>query len=203
MNKLIEKMYDTFEIGEPIFPKEILCLFKLSKQIIYLYLKEGLLLNQIKKRDKYYYIPKYEKVCGVEIDNQPTYEAIITKKYLGKDENIKGVYAGRTLENKLNISEQVPFTEEIVSNEVKEAMKKTKINGVNVILKKPYTKITKDNYKEYILLQLLNDIDKGMLEEKKDIVKVYIKKSKLSKDKAKRISKSFPMKARKRLEEVL
>ena len=203
INKIIETIYKNFKVGEPIFPSEIIGLFNLSRQRIYLYLREGILTGQLKKEKDYYYIPKYETLYGIKIDNKPTYEAVVKKKYLGDDNNVMGVYSGRTLENKLNISEQVPFTEEIVSNRVKEPLKKTMINNVNVILRKPYTKITRENKKEYILLQLLTDIEQGMFEDKRDIIDIYIRASKISKEKVMQLSKKFPMKTRKRLLGVL
>ena len=203
LDSFVEKIKSNFSTGEPIFPKEILALFSFSRQQVYSYLKEAIKLNQIKKVDDYYYIPKYENIYGVKIDNKPTYEAIVNKKYLGNNENVLGIYSGRTLENKLNISEQVPYTEEIVSNNVKVHIKKISINNINVILRKPYIKITNENRREYILLQLLSDIENEMLSEKKNIIKIYINESGLSKKKALSLSEKFPLKTRKRLREVI
>ena len=202
LEKFVDTIKSNFSIGEPIFPKEILALFSYSRQQVYSYLKEAIKLNQIKRADDYYYIPKYETVFGIRIDNKPTYESIVNKKYLGDDKNVIGIYSGRTLENKLNISEQVPYTEEIVSNNTKKLLKKAMINNVNVVLRKPYVKITNENKKEYILLQLLTDIEKEMLNEKKNIIKIYIDESGISKKRVFSLSENFPSKTRKRLKEV-
>ena len=161
-----------------------------------------MLLGEIKKGDNYYYIPKYEVVNGIENDNKPTYRSVIEKKYISNGVDIYGCYAGKTLEKRLNVIEQEPAIEEIVTNNTTRRIKEKIIEKNKVILRRPYMKITKDNCKEYELLQLLTDIDKEVLVKRKDRVKTYIKKSKLSLEKAKRISKNFPMKTRKRLKEL-
>ena len=200
MNKVISKIYNNFEIGEPIFPKEIIGLFDLSRQQIYLYLKEGIKLNQIRKSNNYYYIPKIENVCGIEDDNRPTYRRIIEKMYIKDKNKVYGIYAGRTLENKLNISEQVPVIEEIISNNTTRAIKEKEIDGNKIILKRPYIKITENNVNEYTLLQLFNDIDKNLLEDKVEIIQNYIVKNKIRKKEINKLIKKFPNKTKNKIE---
>ena len=203
MNKVIEKIKKNFSIGEPIFSSEILELNRdISRQMVYSYLKEGLNIGEIKKNEDYYYIPKIQEICGIKYDNIPSYKEIINKKYIKNKGKVYGVYSGRTLENKLNISEQVPFVEEIVSNKITKMRKDVMVGKNKVVLRKPFVKIDNNNIKEYTVMQLMNDSDINLLREKKFMIKNYIKKNKITKEELIRVGKSFPQKALKKLEEI-
>ena len=180
MEEFLKKIKESFEVGEPIFTNEILALFDLSRQRVMELLKKSIDNGDIKKIERgVYYIPKYEKgeIYGYkyETDNAPNYEEIIDKKYRrNKDGNIYGIDDGMVLENRLHLTSQVPSVHLLVSNNTKKKYNKVKILGEEVEIRKPYTKITKDNYREYEVLQVLNvlkNVRKYEIERLKEDIK--------------------------------
>ena len=168
MDNFFETIKNNFRIGEPIFTNEILELFNLSKQRVMLLLKQSIDKGEIKKEDRgIYYIPKFEQIIingvdlGISTDNSPTFEDIINKKYKFnlRTGEIYGINDGMVLENRLHLTTQVPSVFLIVTNKIGDKYKTDYISGVEVKLKKSYTKITKDNYREYEVLQVINVIN--------------------------------------------
>ena len=168
MEEFLKKIKENFEIGEPIFTNEILALFNYRKQKTMWLLKKCIDNGDIKKIERgVYYVP-YKKTLsyngvvfeGLETDNEPTTEEIIIKKYKYNNKGeVYGIDDGMVLENDLHLTTQVPQVYNIITNNESRNMRVVKIGNEEVRLKRPYTKITKDNYKEYEVLQVINLID--------------------------------------------
>ena len=205
MEEFLKKIKDNFEIGEPIFTNEILALFDLSKQRAMELLKKCIDNGDIKKIERgTYFIPKYEKgeLYGYkyETDNAPNYIAIINKRYRGnKKGEVYGIDDGMVLENRLHLTKQVPSVHLLVSNNTKKQYKKVKVLGEEVEVRKPYTKITKDNYKEYEVLQALNVL-KDIRKQEIDRLKEDIRKEHKNKRVMRELLPYFPKRVQHRVE---
>ena len=205
MEEFLKKIKENFEIGEPIFTNEILALFDLSKQRTMELLKKCIDNGDIKKIERgTYFIPKYEKgeLYGYkyETDNAPNYIAIINKRYRGnKKGEVYGIDDGMVLENRLHLTKQVPSVHLLVSNNTKKQYKKIKVLGEEVEVRKPYTKITKDNYKEYEVLQALNVL-KDIRKQEIDRLKEDIRKEHKNKRIMRELLPYFPKRVQHRVE---
>lgn len=208
MEEFLKKIKDNFEIGEPIFTNEILALFDLSKQRTMELLKKSIDNGDIKKIERgVYYVP-YKKTLsyngvvfeGLETDNEPTTEEIIIKKYKYNNKGeVYGIDDGMVLENDLHLTTQVPQVYNIITNNESRNMRVVKIGNEEVRLKKPYVKITKDNYKEYEVLQAINvlsNMNHRTAQQIKDDIKRYGK----NKERMIKMLPYFPEKVKHRVE---
>ncbi len=150
----IQRLRENFKENEPIFTSEILELFKeFTKAYVFRLLNKSIENNEIIKYcSGVYYIPsKTRRGFSTLIP-----EDIINKKYITNDDDIYGIYAGLLLKNIFNQTTQVPNTIEVVTNNESARARKITINNRDFILKKSRCKITKENYKEYIILEVLS-----------------------------------------------
>ena len=75
---------------------------------------------------------------------------------------MRGYYAGFTFANQMGLSLQVPYVQEIVSNEASAKVREIEIKGQKFLLRKPRTVITEENYRVLQFLDFLVDFDKYM-----------------------------------------
>lgn len=129
-----------------------------------------------------YYIPGLSKLKG----GVPfTPEKVAIYKYISYKDEVKGYYSGYTFANQIGITTQVPITIEIVSNNASAVVREVDLCGQKIQLRKPRTKITKNNVRVLQLLDLLKDIREYSDDEPKDaaeIVKNYIKTRNITKN---------------------
>lgn len=81
-------------------------------------------------------------------------------KYISRNNQINGYYSGYTFANQLGLTTQVPYTIEIVSNQASAKCREVRLKNQKIMLRKPRTEITKDNYSVLQLLDLLKDWEK-------------------------------------------
>ena len=81
-------------------------------------------------------------------------------KYISRNNQISGYYSGYTFANQLGLTTQVPYTIEIVSNQASAKCREISLKNQKIMLRKPRTEITKDNYNVLQLLDLLKDLEK-------------------------------------------
>ena len=129
-----------------------------------------------------YYIPKKSKLGG-EVSIPP--DVVVEKKYVFRNNKILGYYSGCTFANQIGISTQVPYIQEIVTNEMGNPIKKLDLGGRIFVLRKSRTEVTEDNVKVLQFLDLLKDIEmyaelKG--EEMKECLSNYINNNKITKE---------------------
>lgn len=183
----IERLKENFKENEPIFTSEILELFKeYTKAYVFRLLNKSIENKEIIKYcSGVYYIPtKTRRGFSTLIP-----EDIINKKYITNDDDIYGIYAGLLLRNMLNQTTQVPNTIEVVTNNESTRSRKITINNRDFILKKSRCKITKENYKEYTLLEVLST--KKLLTDI-DTIKKYVEVNKIDKESLLETAKYFP-----------
>ena len=208
MEEFLKKIKESFEIGEPIFTREILALFDFSKQRVMELLKKCIENGDIKKIDRgVYYVPHKQTLSyngvvlnGLETDNEPSTEEIIIKKYKHNNKGeVYGINDGMVLENDLHLTTQVPQVYNIITNNESRNTRVVKIGNEEVRLKRPYVKRTKDNYKEYEVLQAINVLTK-MNHRTAQIIKDDIMRYGKNKERMRKMLPYFPEKVRYRVE---
>ena len=105
-----------------------------------------------------YIIFQKTNIFGEKIKLSP--DTVVLYKYILKDGKRIGYYSGHTLANRLGLSTQVPFTQEIVSNNAPAPYREIKIGNRQFILRRPSTEITDKNVYTLQFLDCLKDIDK-------------------------------------------
>lgn len=172
---------DNYNPGEPIIASDIqIGLTEVNKRKQFKTLTDNGFLKRFD--NGIYYIPKKSKLGG-EVSVPP--DVVVEKKYVYRNNKVLGYYSGCTFANQIGISTQVPYVQEIVTNEMGNPIKKLDLGGRTFILRKARTKITEDNVKVLQLLDLLKDIEtyaelKG--EEMKECLSNYISANKITKE---------------------
>ncbi len=80
-------------------------------------------------------------------------------KYVSRNNKVDGYYAGYTFANQLGLTTQVPYTIEIVSNYASAKCREVHVKNQKIMLRKPRTEITNENYKVLQMLDLLKDLE--------------------------------------------
>ena len=80
-------------------------------------------------------------------------------KYISRNNRINGYYSGYTFANQLGLTDQVPHTIEIVSNQASAKCREVSVRSQKIMLRKPRTEITNENYSVLQLLDLLKDLE--------------------------------------------
>ena len=130
---------------------------------------------------------------------------IIEKKYISSNDEILGYLSGLNFANKIGITTQVPNLYEVVSNKATCDYRELKIASTKIILRKPRTTITKENYLELQFLDMIKEIDNLSIldkEENKKIVLNYMKFANISFEKLQKLLEFYPDKIYKNLYQV-
>lgn len=190
MNILFEYLKKNYKYDEPIF----LCDLQIDG------LSDTNLRQQIKNLTDAGYLLNY--TTGIycfkyEGDASIDAKKIIESKYICRNNKRFGYYSGLTFLNQLGISNQVPATKEIVSNNSQAIVKIVTINNNRLIIRKPRVRI--ENSNAYILpylesLVTLNDYDDNDILTSNFLLKRYATKHSITKDKADKYIKHFPIK---------
>lgn len=88
---------------------------------------------------------------------------VIEKKYVQDNGEIYGYYTGMMLLNMFGITTQMPNVIEIYTNNEATKSRRVNINNQTVIVKKARTKIDKTNYRQMMILELFNIMDKDSI----------------------------------------
>ena len=80
-------------------------------------------------------------------------------KYISRLDKVDGYYSGYTFANQLGLSTQVPYVTEIVSNNASAKCREVTIKNKKVLLRKPRTTITRENFLILQLLDLIKDLE--------------------------------------------
>ena len=152
---LWEYLTDNYDQGEPIIASDIdIGLSESNKRRQFKILVDS---GKLKRFDNgIYYIPKKSRLGG-EVSVPP--DVFVQKKYVARNNRILGYYSGYTFANQIGISTQVPYIQEIVTNEMGNPIKRLNLNGRTFVIRKARTQITESNVKVLQLLDLLKDIE--------------------------------------------
>ena len=80
-------------------------------------------------------------------------------KYISRNNRVDGYYSGYTFANQLGLTIQVPYTIEIVSNHASAKCREVNVKNQKILLRKPRTEITNENYTVLQLLDLLKNLE--------------------------------------------
>ena len=185
-NYLIKK----FNKGEPFFLSE---LPTNSESYLKLEMKrlvdKGLVSRYLKG---VYYLP-YKTIIGTE--GKVLLEDYIKKRYLYNNNKAIGFYSGLRLTNKYGFTTQNSAVYEFYTNSATTKQRTLMVDKRQLIMYKPYIKITKDNINELEFLELMRVLYKyaeiSDIEIKKELKK-YIKEKNIDFKKVKKYIDYYP-----------
>ena len=193
---------ENYKENEPIFISELqyknLNMNAIRQQILNLTNKNLL----IRYDTGIYFIPGKSIFKTSKTLNQ---NKVIEKKYISTNDEIVGYFSGLNFANRIGITTQVPNLYEVVSNKATCDYRELKIGSTKIILRKPRTKITKENYLELQLLDMIKEIDNISIldkDENKKIVLNYMNTAKISFAKLQKLLEFYPDKIYKNLYQV-
>ena len=189
---LYDVLLETYGYNEPILTNEIQ-FNNYSKPWIYKELKRLCDSGEIKRFEKgVYYIPK-KSPLGMSLLNPAK---VVEKKYIKRNEDVCGYYAGYYLLNLLGLSTQVPNIIEIYSNNESSKVRDIRIGSQNIRVRKPRVNITSENAPVLVFLELMNIVDVHSLDdEKKKIIEKYLSDYNISRKDITKYSPAYPDKA--------
>jgi len=103
--------------------------------------------------------------------------------------------SGVRIANMLGLTTQVPMTFEIVSNKATKDVRKTSLADVRLIIRRPRTEVTENNYKVLQFLDLMKDVDEVSELEGEELqkrIKLYMAESSLTFDMMKPYLRYYP-----------
>lgn len=103
-----------------------------------------------------YYIPK-RTVLNSTVG--PNADMVARYRFISKGDNIDGFYGGNTFANQLGITTQVPKVVEIISNNTNSSDREVRIGNRRFYVRKPITKVTRENVYVLQMLELLKNLD--------------------------------------------
>ena len=190
MNALFNYLKKNYKYDEPIF----LCDLQVEG------LSDNNLRQQIKNLTDAGYLLNY--TTGIycfkyEGDINIDAKKIIESKYICRNNKRFGYYSGLTFLNQIGISNQVPATKEIVSNNSQAIVKNVTINNNKLIIRRPRVEV--ENSNAHILpylesLVTLDDFDDNDILTSNFLLKKYAIKYKITKEQANKYINHFPIK---------
>ena len=154
---LYEYLKKNYTLGEPIFTDDIEIPGMTEGNLRYHFKKltdEGSLCRF---EPGVYYFPK------TNIFGEPmplSADTVAVHKYIMRRGKRVGYYSGYTLANRMGLSTQVPFTEEITSNYAPAVVRELTIKNRKYILRRPNVVVTEENVQVLQFLDCLKDVDR-------------------------------------------
>lgn len=205
---LLEFLKKNFGPGKPIFTADAECLG----------LSPVNLRQQFKKLCDSHQLLRFE--AGVfflpdpngEYYPKPSANMVAEYKYIRNEQDVYGYYSGYTFANQLGLTLQVPYKEEIVSNNATAVVREVKVGNIPFFIRRARIPVTRENCFTLQLLDLLKDVeeytDYECEEEAPDRIKGFIQRAKITRADIDKYIGEFPLKTYKsiydlRLESVL
>ena len=149
-----------------------------------------------------YYLPGKMKLKGLIPISA---SAVARSRYVNRRGKVRGYYSGYTFANQIGLSLQVPYVQEIVTNEASAKVREIDIKGQKFIIRKPKAEVTEENVYTLQFLDFLSDIDKyldGSSENILDKLEKLIKDEKITKELIDTYISLYPTKVYKNLYET-
>ena len=149
-----------------------------------------------------YYLPGKMNLKGL---TPISASAVARSRYVNRRGKVRGYYSGYTFANQIGLSLQVPYVQEIVTNEASAKVREIDIKGQKFIIRKPKAEVTEENVYTLQFLDLLSDIDKyldGSSENILDKLEKLIKDEKITKELIDTYISLYPTKVYKNLYET-
>ena len=149
-----------------------------------------------------YYLPGKMKLKGLT----PISASVVARsKFINRRGKVRGYYSGYTFANQIGLSLQVPYVQEIVTNEASAKVREIDIKGQKFIIRKPKAEVTEENVYTLQFLDFLSDIDKyldGSSENILDKLEKLIRDEKITKELIDTYISLYPTKVYKNLYET-
>lgn len=189
-------LFEQFGTNEPIMSNEI-TFGNYSKPWIYKQLNTLVTEGKLIRFEKgVYYIPT-DTVFGKSLLNP---RKVIEKKYISDGNNTMGYYSGITFQNQIRLTTQMSNVIEIYTNNEPSNVRDIYVGNQKVLLRKARTQITDSNVAVLTFLELMNDITPSFLDdERKMIIKNYIKNNAITRKKITEYAPVFPDKVMRNL----
>ena len=191
---LYEYLKANYIEGEPIFASDVEISDMTQENLRYHFKKltdDGIICRF---EPGVYYFPKIN-ILGERM--QLSADTVALHKYIMRRGKRVGYYSGYTLANRMGLSTQVPFTEEITSNFAPAQVREMTIKNRRYIIRRPAVEITEENVKVLQLLDCLKDIDKCAEEELEvcgEILTRYAVENGITKRKVDMFISNYPLK---------
>lgn len=190
---LLKFLKSKFGPGKPIFTEDAESLG----------LSAGNLRQQFKKLVDAGELSRFEP--GVYFLPNPNHEyypissnMVAEYKYITNGDEIYGYYSGYTFANQLGLCLQVPYKEEIVTNNTTAIAREVKVGEIPFYIRRAKVEVTKDNCNVLQLLDLLKDVeeytDYCCEEEAPDIIRKHILRNKILRADVDKYIENFPLK---------
>lgn len=190
---LLEFLKSKFGPGKPIFTEDAEPLG----------LSAGNLRQQFKKLVDAGELSRFEP--GVYFLPDPNHEyypissnMVAEYKYITDGDEIYGYYSGYTFANQLGLCLQVPYKEEIVTNNTTAIAREVKVGKIPFYIRRAKIAVTKENRNVLQLLDLLKDVeeytDYCCEEEAPDIIRKHILRNKILRADVDKYIENFPLK---------
>lgn len=152
---LLEYLQENYKVNEPVFVSDIeLPVTDTNLRQMFKVLCDS---GQIMRYDTgIYYLKGSSRLKGGAVLSA---SEVARYKYISRNNQVNGYYAGYTFANQLGLIAQVPFTIEIVSNHASAKCREVSVRSQKIMLRKPRTQITKENCSILQLLDLLKDLE--------------------------------------------
>ncbi len=199
---LYEYLIKNYAPGEPIFASDIVLPDMTEENLRYHFKKLADNDRICRFEPGVYYFPK-TNILG---ERQPlSADTVAMHKYIMRRGKRVGYYSGYTLANRMGLSTQVPFVEEITSNYAPAQVRELKIQNRTYIIRRPAVEVTEENAMVLQFLDCLKDIDKCAEEETKNCGKILTQfaiEHQITRDKVDRVIAEYPMKIYKAIYET-
>ena len=149
-----------------------------------------------------FYLPGKMKLKGL---TPISASAVARSRYVNRRGKVRGYYSGYTFANQIGLSLQVPYVQEIVTNEASAKVREIDIKGQKFIIRKPKAEVTEENVYTLQFLDFLSDIDKyldGSSENILDKLEKLIRDEKITKELIDTYINLYPTKVYKNLYET-
>lgn len=156
MNNLYEYLVNNFELNEPIILSD-LKIDGMSYDNLRQQMKKLVDDGKVRRYENgVYYLPK-QSILNLDLGLNP--ETVLEYKYLTEDGKECGYMTGLMVFNQLGLTSQVPMVYEIATDKATNNYRETTVGKSRLIIKKPRTTVTKENYKILQFLDLILDVD--------------------------------------------
>ena len=190
---LLEFLKSKFGPGKPMFTEDAEPLG----------LSAGNLRQQFKKLVDAGELSRFEP--GVYFLPDPNHEyypissnMVAEYKYITDGDEIYGYYSGYTFANQLGLCLQVPYKEEIVTNNTTAIAREVKVGKIPFFIRRAKVAVTKENRNVLQLLDLLKDVeeytDYCCEDEAPDIIRRHILRNKILRADVDKYIENFPLK---------
>lgn len=158
---LLEYLQEKYKVNEPIFVSDIdLPVTDTNLRQMFKVLCDS---GKITRYDTgIYYMRGTSRLKG---GTDLSASEVARYKYISRNNQVNGYYSGYTFANQLGLTTQVPIMIEIVSNQASAKCREVSVRNQKIMLRKPRTKITKENCSILQLLDLLKDFEQYVDED--------------------------------------